>query len=1409
MQKKDNSDKKNVENSIMSISEPSKLEKIMNDIKNATFSVLFVLLKEEEDINLLFFIFPTIFDFLQILQFVFHEKVIHLWNASQVFSQVFNFFAFFDFAQYFGKVISWPLYLATFYFFIFLILFIIIDIVYVSISFKRKKFTAIWPLIILRNFVNIAVTFLFLFITEVLLSMIECTHDKERGGYFHNIFNDYQCFKGIHIFHTVVAVLFNIIFSTISLIVVLNYFESRISAKTRLARSNSRAEVWFVLNKITLQILFSFFDSDWVFVIMVFIGGLFLAYYYIYDDPFYDSFIANFYKIISSVYLWSCCVLLILKFIQYQNFSGGFILWISGMPFILLAAISFSKNSMKTISKSHVKFESGQDLVDHIQYILRLVEKSGSSKQSYLYLIGYMQKHKEICNETDCPLKNVKNKGDLISFNMSLIALYQTINRLFEQGIKKFKKSIPLRISYAFFLLERMQNKKRALQELRYAESLKPNFDKEFLIFRYKKIIEDSLNDNTRMDDEDEGVDIVGLIAFETHLKMCIHFIKKSTEYHKEFWNELLKERANLANLNTIGNNINFTVRNSKDNWNKLIKINGNIPAVLKLYSKYLNYVLNEKENGKELMKQFQHLVLKQRTLKKNQLLDFKDLSNSSCLVFVGVFNKEAGFIKKVNKEFMSLFGYTEEEIVNKKLDLIIPEIYRNNHDEYMMDYLNKKGDDSEYINQEIFNFGKTKKGFIIPIKYKVNLYQSMDNVMGNNIQFVASIKADNRFENKLCLLTNHNGVIKDLTSNILNFLDLSPHKIEERRININNYLPKALVLRDYRVKGLELDMETNKGNSIKTLCFMEPILLKRVEGSNSKECFNGRELKGYLAIIEILKNPNSKLNIFNKIQKDSGKSKDLNKINDIWEFIHGPFRCLDDRITMQVKPDSESLSSTQRMIKKAKFNRKIITKRLVKGEIIKLAETKYVDDKESQDSDVIKVEEAKSVFKTKIDDIKKQRNTEDKKIRKDQLNSVIKRENNIRIIQIYKFCSVIWITSLVAFSAILLQKSFSFYSEMNEQMLTIYSSSVNVDKFNSVLNSGVLIEDLEINRNRDGAISDNGLKYSDYYYNKIEENIQFLEKNLSHNNHFNKDIIKTILNHSEVEIDIGSDSLLSEEDGLMNTEHKEINHTTITDFDVFTSKTEIDTLFNFDLEYQSKSEGESGFTEKLSYFNNHEFDIYYVFAVFHDLLRTRLTSSTDQKLLYLENIRERLKNHILEPYTEKLDNLLSLFQETYDKTLLIDTYTFIILTFSFVVTIAFIIYIFYLINLIHRKTEKVLTLFLDIPRKDVVDIKKRCDTFFTYSSNFSLESEQKKKAFIESDDEDDEIDKTFKLKADKLLKKNSENKNFSKCKLNRFGKQTVYHKNLQETDEQEIKDRVPYLIHLLILFPLLLPQFL
>ena len=56
---------------------------------------------------------------------------------------------------------------------------------------------------------------------------------------------------------------------------------------------------------------------------------------------------------------------------------------------------------------------------------------------------------------------------------------------MYRIGIKKFPDCTPLKIQYAFFLMEKMNKKAEAIVELTQASLYNPPFDEQFIIFRY------------------------------------------------------------------------------------------------------------------------------------------------------------------------------------------------------------------------------------------------------------------------------------------------------------------------------------------------------------------------------------------------------------------------------------------------------------------------------------------------------------------------------------------------------------------------------------------------------------------------------------------------------------------------------------------------------------------------------------------------------------------------------------------------------------------------------------------------------------------------------------------------------------------------------------------------------------
>ena len=114
---------------------------------------------------------------------------------------------------------------------------------------------------------------------------------------------------------------------------------------------------------------------------------------------------------------------------------------------------------------------------------------------------------------------------------------------MYRMGIQKFPSCSSLRISYAFFLVERLNQKQEALQELTIASQFNPPFDEQFVIYRFKKMYEEFgenagfENNSNSQQNSQQNVDIMTKFAYESSFRQLKIHIERCGQFHLEFWN--------------------------------------------------------------------------------------------------------------------------------------------------------------------------------------------------------------------------------------------------------------------------------------------------------------------------------------------------------------------------------------------------------------------------------------------------------------------------------------------------------------------------------------------------------------------------------------------------------------------------------------------------------------------------------------------------------------------------------------------------------------------------------------------------------------------------------------------------------------------------------------------------------
>ena len=97
---------------------------------------------------------------------------------------------------------------------------------------------------------------------------------------------------------------------------------------------------------------------------------------------------------------------------------------------------------------------------------------------------------------------------------------------------------MPLRLSYAAFLLEKLCNQNLAISELIICEGNDRSFEEDYTIYLLRKKIEDDINEfsNYGMSNQ-ASADSMTMIAYENCFKQTKESIIKTAFLHVKFWN--------------------------------------------------------------------------------------------------------------------------------------------------------------------------------------------------------------------------------------------------------------------------------------------------------------------------------------------------------------------------------------------------------------------------------------------------------------------------------------------------------------------------------------------------------------------------------------------------------------------------------------------------------------------------------------------------------------------------------------------------------------------------------------------------------------------------------------------------------------------------------------------------------
>lgn len=145
---------------------------------------------------------------------------------------------------------------------------------------------------------------------------------------------------------------------------------------------------------------------------------------------------------------------------------------------------------------------------------------------------------------------------------------------------------------------------------------------------------------------------------------------------------------------------------------------------VARLMGRYKVEVLFDVREGERLLELARRLQSDSSKLhnKGVRIINIEDLSNESLgTVMLHSETDKLGVICNVNMALCSLLGYTKTDLLNRRVTILMPELYARYHDGFLESYLNSNSE-SRVINNTIYAHVKTKANYIFPSGLTVRL---------------------------------------------------------------------------------------------------------------------------------------------------------------------------------------------------------------------------------------------------------------------------------------------------------------------------------------------------------------------------------------------------------------------------------------------------------------------------------------------------------------------------------------------------------------------------------------------------------------------------------------------------------------------------------------------------------------
>ena len=458
--------------------------------------------------------------------------------------------------------------------------------------------------------------------------------------------------------------------------------------------------------------------------------------------------------------------------------------WTLSTLFILLKELLFSDKEFKGFYENN----SIDSKIKSLWYLIYLYQNTENDKENIRQLNLFIDFHGINCELKECRLKSDYLVADRQTKQVSscneviLNNILEHISLTFITHINEKETNLCFLFSYVSFQIWVKKNKKEVMKGIKLIKLNKTNIQDEFILHCFNNIIKTHKSGNEKEDLSFNNYSNAKINQFKIE-KSLIQSIRKCSISTLKLLDLVSYNRPDISLFNKLGK----TIVSEKRKVDKTLKdfLSSHQSKFSKgflLVAKFRKEVFNEdcyflwneaerlrtKENKRKL--NFDYIKTKEG------FLYYEGLS-----IIISGESNSIGKIINIKAQACRLFGYLREDLIEKNIRCLMHCAFSRNHNSYIRD-ANKKNLIT-FFDRERIIFGKSRKGYLIPIHMKIK------RIIGEEILYLADIKPVKDKHTVGMWLVDSEGEVIGINSGVISLFSVYATAINEKS-KLDDYFP-------------------------------------------------------------------------------------------------------------------------------------------------------------------------------------------------------------------------------------------------------------------------------------------------------------------------------------------------------------------------------------------------------------------------------------------------------------------------------------------------------------------------------------------------------------------------------------------------------------------------------------------